>query len=55
VVVIIKQPNQLYGAVGTAARLGTTRERAETEISSKSTTSITYAGSLLDSDEIKDA
>ncbi|KAH7081475.1 hypothetical protein BKA63DRAFT_435333, partial [Paraphoma chrysanthemicola] len=28
VVVIKKQPNQLYGAVGTAAGLGTTRERA---------------------------
>jgi hypothetical protein len=28
VVVIKKQPNQLYGAVGTAEGLGITRERA---------------------------
>jgi hypothetical protein len=56
VVVIMKQPNQLYGAVGTAARLGITRERAEKiQISSESNASITDAGSLLDSDEIKEA
>ncbi|KAF1927270.1 uncharacterized protein M421DRAFT_66129 [Didymella exigua CBS 183.55] len=29
VVVIKKEPNQLYGAVGTVARLGTTRERVK--------------------------
>ncbi|KAF1927271.1 uncharacterized protein M421DRAFT_65894 [Didymella exigua CBS 183.55] len=29
VVVIKREPNQLYGAVGTAARLGTTRERVK--------------------------
>ena len=28
-VVIKKEPNQLYGAVGTAAGLGTTRARAK--------------------------
>ncbi|KAF1837791.1 hypothetical protein BDW02DRAFT_490564, partial [Decorospora gaudefroyi] len=29
VVVIMKEPNQLYGAVGTAAGQGTMRERAK--------------------------
>jgi hypothetical protein len=29
VVVIKKEPNQLYGAVGTVAGLGTTREHAK--------------------------
>ena len=29
VVVIKKEPNQLYGAVGTVARLGTTRVRVK--------------------------
>jgi hypothetical protein len=29
VVVVKNQPNQLYGAVGTAAGLGTTRERVK--------------------------
>jgi hypothetical protein len=52
-VVIKKEPNQLYGAVGTAAELGTTRARAK-KISSESDASTAYIGSLFDSDEIEE-
>jgi hypothetical protein len=43
--------------VGTAAGLGTMRERAKKDIEafSKSDISTTYIGSLFDSDEIEDA
>jgi hypothetical protein len=57
VVVIKKEPNQLYSAVETVAGLGTTRKRAkkDTKISSKLDVSTTYIGSLFNSDEIEDA
>jgi hypothetical protein len=55
-VVIKKEPNQLYGVVETVEGLDTTRERAkkDTEASSKSDASTSYAGSLFNSDEIKE-
>ena len=55
-VVIKKDPNQLYGAVGTPAGLGTMCKCAKknAKISPESDASITYIGSLFDSNEIED-
>jgi hypothetical protein len=54
-VVIKKELNQLYNAVGTVIGLGITLKHTKRiEISSESDVSITYTGSLFNSDEIED-